>query len=283
MRVLLLGGGGLLGSDLQATAPGDTVVQAPRSREVDITDADAVRRAIDAAKPDVVINAAAYTQVDLAESEAELAERVNAHGPRALGEACAARGVRVVHYSTDYVFAGSARAPYREDDPVGPLNAYGRTKLAGERALLESGADALVVRTSWLYGMHGRSFPRTMLERAERGEATRVVDDQHGRPTWAADLAAVTWALARSDARGVVHASSSGEPTTWFGIAARIFERAGRRELLQPCRTSDFASSATRPTYSVLDTSRLEQLTGAALPEWSSALERFMDQIGRAR
>lgn len=279
MRVLLFGGAGLLGSDLRASAPEGTHVTAPPSSEVDIADAGAVARALDAAQPDWVVNAAAYTQVDRAESERELAHRVNAEGPRVLGAACARAGVCVVHYSTDYVFSGTASHPLREGDPVDPVNMYGRTKLEGERALLESGAGALVVRTSWLYGVHGRSFPRTMIERARRGEATRVVNDQHGRPTWTVDLAAATWRLMARDARGIVHATSSGAPTTWFEVAERVFARAGRAELVTPCRTSDFPTPARRPGYSVLDASRLAALTGGPMSDWTVALDRFLDAV----
>lgn len=279
MRVLLFGGAGLLGTDVRASAPEGVVVIAPRSIEADITDAGAVARILDTARPAWVINAAAYTFVDRAESELELAQRVNGVAPRILGEACARRGVRMVHYSTDYVFAGTSDRPYREDDPVDPVNAYGRTKLEGERGVIRSGAEALLIRTSWLYGLHGRSFPRTMWERAMRGQATRVVNDQQGRPTCTADLAGVTWTLLACAARGVVHVSGSGTPTTWHGIADRVFQRAGRGELLQACATTDHPTPARRPSYSVLDTGKLERLAGRAMPDWGDSLDRFLTAL----
>lgn len=271
----------MLGRDLIASAPADVELLTPASSELDITSAEAVRRAIARHGPDHVINAAAYTQVDRAESDLVTASRVNAEGPGILGAACAERGIPVVHLSTDYVFAGDGERPYREDDPTEPVNAYGRTKLAGEEALLASGAPALVIRTAWLFGVAGKSFPRTMWERARDGLATRVVDDQWGRPTSTRDLAAATWELIANGATGIVHASNAGQPATWFGIAERVFERAGARGLLTPCTSADFPTPARRPRYSVLDTGRLEGLIGHAMRDWTEALDEFLDQLER--
>ena len=272
----------MLGRDLCATAPAGFELLTPSSSELDITSAESVRGAIERFRPDQVINAAAYTQVDRAESDPVTAERVNAAGPGLIGAMCADRGIPVVHFSTDYVFAGDGERPYRETDPADPMNVYGRTKLAGEEALLASGAPALILRTAWLFGREGKSFPRTMWERARGGLATRVVNDQWGRPTSTRDLAAATWALIDAGARGIVHVSNSGEPTTWFGIAERIFERAGARGLLAPCGSEDFPTPARRPRYSVLDTSRVESLLGHPLPDWVASLDRFLDDLERA-
>lgn len=278
-RVLLFGGSGMLGRALQAGRLDDLWIEAPPSSVVDIADATAVARALDAARPDWVVNAAAYTNVDQAELEPALAERANVTGPGVVGEVCSRYRVPVVHFSTDYVFDGTSRVPYREADPVGPLNVYGRTKLAGERALVDSGAEALILRTSWLYGRHGRSFPLTMAARAQRGEPTRVVNDQYGRPTSAADLAVVTWRLLHAGARGVLHTSNPGRVTTWFGIAERVFSFFGRRDLLSACSTKEFTSAAARPQYSALDTGRLESLIASPLPPWDQALERFLRSL----
>jgi dTDP-4-dehydrorhamnose reductase len=272
----------MLGRDLCATAPAGFELLTPSSSELDITSAESVRRAIEGYAPDYVVNAAAYTQVDRAESDPVTAVRVNAAGPGLIGAACSERGIPVVHFSTDYVFSGSGTRPYRETDPADPMNVYGRTKLAGEQALLASGAPALILRTAWLFGREGKSFPRTMWERARGGLATRVVNDQWGRPTSTRDLAAATWALIEAGARGIVHVSNSGEPTTWFGIAERIFERAGVPGLLEPCGTEDFPTPARRPRYSVLDTGRVTDLLGHGLPDWPDSLDRFLVGLDRA-
>lgn len=273
----------MLGRDLCATAPAGFELLTPSSSELDITSAESVRRAIERHAPDRVVNAAAYTQVDRAETDPVTAERVNAAGPGIIGAVCSERGIPVVHFSTDYVFAGTGTRPYRETDPAEPMNVYGRTKLAGEQALLASGAPALILRTAWLFGREGKSFPRTMWERARGGLATRVVDDQWGRPTSTRDLAEATWALIKAGARGIVHVSNAGPPTTWFGIAERIFERAGARGVLEPCGTEDFPTPARRPRYSVLDTSRVSSLLGHGLPEWPESLDRFLVGLDRAR
>lgn len=279
MRVLLFGGSGLLGSDLRASAPADVKIEAPRSAAVDIADPTAVARALDASGADLVVNAAAYTHVDRAESEPDAAHRLNAVAPGHIGRECGRRGIPVVHYSTDYVFGGQGSRPWREEDPVEPLNAYGRSKLAGEVALLESGANALIMRTSWLYGRNGRSFPRTMLERARRREPTHVVEDQVGRPTWTRDLAAITWELVVREATGVVHATASGAPTTWYEIARRVFARAGVPELLSPCGSDEFPAPAARPAWSVLDVERATRLLGRRLPDWEESLTEYIRLI----
>ena len=239
-----------------------------------------MRRSTESAahSPAWVINAAAYTAVDRAEQEPEAAERVNATAPRVIGEECGRLGIRVLHFSTDYVFGGAATRPLGEDDAPGPINVYGRTKLEGEQGLLGSGARATVVRTSWLFGAHGRCFPRTMWARARAGQATRVVDDQHGRPTCAADLARASWRLMDADVHGIVHASSSGPVTTWFDVAQVVFAHADAGSLLAACATADYPTAARRPVYTALDTTRFEGLVGA-LPTWMESLRRFLDTL----
>lgn len=281
-RVLLTGGAGLLGHDLLASAPVGAVVVAPGSRELDITDAAAVEGFVARSMPDVLVNAAAYTNVDGAESDAARAHAVNGIGPAILAAAAARHGIRVVHFSSDYVFPGDAARPYREQDATGPVNVYGRTKLAGERAVMESGAYALVIRTAWLYGAHGRSFPLTMHRRVVSGLHTRVVDDQVGRPTHTRDLAAATWRLIAAGADGVLHVSSSGDPVSWYGVARNIFAAHGALHLLEPCASSEYPLPAPRPRYSVLDTARADALIGPLRP-WPDALEEFRAQVDRMR
>lgn len=278
MRVMLLGATGMLGRDLAATAP-STVHVTPLSRaELDITDAQALARAVRKIEPDVIMNAAAYTLVDRAESERRLAFLVNSDGVGAIGDTAMAIGAVVVHFSSDYVFDGTSDRPYREDAPTNPVNAYGESKLAGEARLAQSGADYLLVRTQWLFGVNGRSFPRTMWERARRGEATRVVADQIGRPTYATDLAAGVWRLLAGGARGVFHLTNAGS-ATWHDVAQRIFSALGPSHLLSACTSADYPTPARRPRYSVLDTRKAEQTLCGALAPWAEALDRFLHQL----
>jgi len=277
MRALILGAGGMLGHDLVRSAPTDLDVRPLTKSELDITDTTSVAALIGHLKPAVIVNAAAYTAVDRAEAEREQAFRVNAEAVGELGRIAARTGARVVHFSTDYVFDGTASEPYREDSPTKPVNAYGESKLAGEEALKASGADWLIVRTQWLFGVNGKSFPRTMRERAQAGLATKVVRDQTGRPTYAHDLARAVWALIGRGAKGLVHVANDGQ-ATWFDVASHVFARAGRPDLLTPCSTADFPTPARRPTYSVLASSRVQEL-GVTMPPWQPALERFLDNV----
>lgn len=278
MKVLLLGATGMLGRDLAAAAPSGITLAGPGEPRVDVTDADAIARAIDAAEPAWVVNAAAYTRVDGAEHEPERASAVNGAAVGSLGRLCAARGVRVLQVSSDYVFDGRGNRALREDDPTSPIGRYGESKLLGERLLLGSGARSLIVRTQWLFGPHGRSFPRTMWERAAAGRPTRVVADQRGRPTSTADLARALWQLIALDAEGVLHAANDGE-ASWYELARAVFESAGCPDLVSACATTDYPTPARRPAYSVLDTTRLEARLGAPLPHWRDALARFLGQL----
>lgn len=274
MRVLVTGAGGLLGRALAASAPTFIELVAATRSQLDITMPGAVEHMLDHRKPDVIVNAAAYTGVDRAESEPERARGVNALAVQALGVAAARRRIRIVHLSTDYVFDGCGGAPYDIDAAPAPLGVYGHTKLEGEQALRASGARSLVVRTQWLYG-DGPCFPLRMLERARAGLATRVVSDQRGRPTWAPSLAPALWRLAASDAEGVLHLTDSGE-ATWFDVAEAVFAHSGRRDLVSPCATSDFPTPARRPADSRLDTGAAERLLGGPLPHWRDSLAQFL-------
>jgi dTDP-4-dehydrorhamnose reductase len=272
MRWLVTGAGGMLGQDLcTALAEAGEQEVLPAAREaLDITDAQAVRAAV--AGVDVVVNAAAWTDVDGAEQQEAAATAVNGDAVRILAEAA---GARLLHISTDYVFAGDATAPYPEDAEPAPVNAYGRGKLAGERAVLAHGGS--VVRTAWLYGEHGGNFVRTMLRLAADRETVDVVADQEGPPTWSYALAGQVIALAGAKAPpGVYHGTAAGQ-TSWYGLARAVFAEAG----LDPARvrptTSDrFPRPARRPVYSVLGHQRWS-LTGVApLPHWREMLGTAM-------
>lgn len=258
--LLVPGGTGQLGRELAARAPADARV--PGSAELDVTNAGAVVEAVKtlagtAELPPVVINAAAYTAVDAAESDATKAFAVNADGPRVLAAACAAHDVPLIHVSTDYVFSGDADSPYGTSDELGPRSVYGVTKAAGEQAVLGSGARAWVVRTSWLYGAHGANFVKTMARLAIGDDPVSVVDDQHGSPTWAGDLATGLLELAGLVAAGkqppaVLHATNGGE-TTWCEFARAVFTELGADpSRVRPSRTADNPRPARRPAYSVL-------------------------------
>jgi len=275
MRAMLLGAGGMLGHDLAATVPPAVTLLPYTKAQLDITDAKALATTVATAKPDLIINAAAYTAVDRAETEQDLAFRVNAQAVGTLGRIAHSSGARVIHLSTDYVFDGEAHEPYTEESPTNPVNAYGASKLAGERALQHAGTDSLIIRTQWLFGTRGKSFPRTMWERARASLATKVVADQTGRPTYAHDLAKALWSLAEQGARGVMHVTNAGH-ATWFDLASHVFSRLGRSDLLTRCQTVDYPTAAKRPRYSVLATTRVEQRLSGKLPEWREAVDSFL-------
>lgn len=278
MRVLLLGGSGLLGSALRAEAPSTWQIDAPPRALLDVTDTDALERALDAGRPDWVVTCAAYTAVDRAESEPEAAQRLNAEAPALLARLCSARGVRVLMPSTDYVFSGQSARPWREDDPVGPRSVYGRTKLEGERAVLASGAPAVVLRTSWLFGGQARSFPRTMWERARAGQDSRVVHDQVGSPTFARDLARWIWAILPLAPTGVFHAANAGR-ASWSEIAERVYAAAGRPRGITRVASSEYPTPAPRPAYSVLACARLDALLPLPRRPWEQALDEFLSDL----
>ncbi|HWO17730.1 MAG TPA: dTDP-4-dehydrorhamnose reductase [Kofleriaceae bacterium] len=278
MKVLVTGGRGQLGRSLvrAAAARGDVAV-ALGADALDVTAPAQIDAALRAHAPAVVINAAAFTAVDRAEAERARAFAINADGAGHVARACAAAGVLCLHVSTDYVFDGAARRPYREDDPVSPQNVYGASKAAGERQVLDAGGA--VVRTSWLFGEGGPSFVHSMLRLARELPALRVVADQRGCPTCADDLAAALLELATRAPSGIYHARSSG-PTTWHGLAIAIVAEAHRHtqlacERVEPITTADYPTPARRPAYSVLDTGRLRAL-GIALPSWRVGLGRMI-------
>lgn len=285
-RWLVVGAAGMLGRDLVdvAEAAGHDVVGMDLP-QLDITSRESVHEAIAAAKPDVVVNTAAFTAVDAAEDDEARALRVNGEGPRVLAAALERHHARLVQLSTDYVFAGAATTPYPEDAVPEPVSAYGRTKLSGEvavRAALPS--RAYVVRTAWLYGAYGRSFVSDMLGFAATRPEVSVVDDQRGQPTWTRDLAAQIVALVGSGApAGIYHGTSSGE-TTWYGLAREIFRLIGadpRR--VHPTTTDQFPRPAPRPPYSVLGHGRWSEVGLAPIRAWDEALAEALPPLMDAR
>ena len=282
-RWLVTGAGGQLGSDLVSLlqTSGDEVVGLTRS-DLDIADERAVRRAVDEVWPDVVVNAAAYTAVDDAESHEDDAYRVNATGPGVLAIATSGRA-RLVHVSTDYVFDGQGSVPYAEDEPTEPVSAYGRTKLAGERAALGVHPDVYVVRTAWVYGAGGSNFVRTMAALEAKHPTISVVDDQRGAPTWSRDLAYGLVTLGRSSAApGIYHCTNSGE-ATWYDLARAVFEELGADpDRVQPTTTDAFPRPAPRPAYSVLGNQRWRSAGLPVMRGWREALSAAFVEVGPA-
>jgi dTDP-4-dehydrorhamnose reductase len=277
-RILVTGAGGMLGSAVAATAmaAGHDVGARGRSR-LDITDRGAVDAELASEPWDAVVNCAAWTDVDGAEENEEQATLVNGEGPANMARACAANGIRLVHVSTDYVFAGDKEGPYLESDPTGPRSAYGRSKLAGEEAVGASGADHAIVRTSWLYGAGGTNFVDTMLKLGGERDSVSVVDDQLGRPTWTGDLAPALVALAVAPATGLFHAAGEGS-CTWFGLARTALELAGSECVVEPTTTENFPRPAPRPANSVLDSGRGTE--AVRLGPWQDGLVAYLNEIG---
>jgi dTDP-4-dehydrorhamnose reductase len=294
MKILLTGARGQLGRELASVLGATHEVVATDRSTLDLADAARITAVVRRVEPDLVVNAAAYTAVDRAESEPHLAGAVNAVGPGLLAAAAAEVGAAIIHYSTDYVFDGRARAPYRPDDVTRPLSVYGATKLEGEGRVLASDAVALVLRTSWVFSAFGRNFMTSMLRLATEREELRVVDDQHGRPTWARHLAAATARIVDhgpddppfGGARGVHHLAGSGGACTWYTFAAHIIRSAGIEPAprLVPITTAEYPLPATRPAYGVLDCSSATDALGVTLPDWRHAVaEALVEMPGLRR
>ena len=282
MTLLLIGRGGQVGWELERALAPLGAVAAIDFPELDLDDVDAIRRLVRETRPQTIVNAAAYTAVDKAEAEPERAMRINGVAPGVLAEEAKRLGALLVHYSTDYVFDGGARRPYSEADAPRPLNAYGRSKLAGDEAIAASGARHLILRTSWVYGLRGRNFLLAILERVRRGETLRVVDDQIGAPTWCRQIAEVTTRVLASreeGGQGLYNLTAAGE-TSWCGFARAIVQLAGGSVEVQPITTADFPTAAARPHYSVLDNTRLRTDFGIQPLPWRDALARCMAEAG---
>jgi dTDP-4-dehydrorhamnose reductase len=282
-RWLVTGAAGMLGRDLCAALHrhGEPVT-ALGHRELDITDPAAVAGCVGGHRPDVVVNCAAWTAVDAAEEHEDQALRVNGAGPANLAAACGRHGARLIQVSTDYVFGGDRPHGYAEADEPAPVNAYGRTKLAGERAALGLPGAGYVVRTAWLYGAYGPNFVRTMIVKARAGSPVQVVDDQRGQPTWSLDVAEQIVALIQAGAPpGVYHATSTGA-TTWHGLAREVFRLTGARPgLVEPVTSAAYPRPAARPRCSVLGHGAWAQAGLAPIGRWDSGLARAMPVLAR--
>ncbi len=277
MRILLTGRDGQVGWELERALPALGEVVATGRAELDLCDQDAIRRVVREAKPGVIVNAAAHTAVDKAESEEALATRINAEAPGVLAEEAKRLGALLVHYSTDYVFDGTKKSPYREDDPPNPQNAYGRGKLAGEKAILGSGCRCMILRTSWVYAPRGRNFFLTIARKARAGERLRVVDDQVGVPTTAAFLAratvgAIRVACASGIPRQLYHVVPSGE-TSWCGFARAIVARVAPGTGVSAIGSAEYPQAAKRPANSVLDGALARAELGVPDTPWEVLLD----------
>jgi len=290
-RVLIAGGSGQIGSALISSAPSQYEIYAPDSDYLDITSSESVASAFAEFRPDVVVNAAAFTAVDKAETERELAFAVNAEGPGHLARACRLHRAPLIHLSTDYVFDGTKASAYREEDEPNPMNVYGESKLRGERQIVGAGIPYLILRVSWVFSSVGTNFVKTMLRLATR-DLVRVVDDQFGTPCSADDIAEALWrCAARPDIREgerLLHYSSQ-PTTTWFGFANAIFESAASLGIvpsaprLEPISTDQYPTAARRPSNSILDSSRFQALLGVPPPGWHASLRRVLLAIAEAQ
>lgn len=292
-RILLIGSNGQVGWELRRTLAGlGEVIAASLEGEcgpvIDLLDSASLARLVQDARPDAVVNAAAYTAVDKAETDHATAQRINADAVGELGALLAGRGIPIIHYSTDFVFSGTIDRAYTEDDQPDPLNVYGATKLGGERALLESGANALVFRTSWVYGARGANFLLTMLRLLREREELRVVDDQIGSPTWSRMLAEMTamilYRILRGEldldtVSGLYHLTGAGH-VSWHGFASAILDASGLESNLIPIPSTDYPAPAKRPLYSVLNNQRFEETFGLAMPDWRVSLKQCMEELG---
>lgn len=286
MRALVFGTTGQVARELALTAAGVELTALGRA-EVDLADAAACAAAVAGAEADVVINAAAYTAVDQAEDEPTLAQAINGAAPGAMARAAAAKGVPFLHVSTDYVFDGAPGRPWREDDPTGPLGAYGMSKRAGEEAVLAAGGGAVILRTAWVFSSHGRNFVKTMLGVGRGRDEMRVVGDQRGGPTPARDIAEALWTISRArlagrGAPGIYH--FAGAPAvSWAEFAEAVFAESGwaDRPRVTAIATADWPTRARRPANSVLDCGAISRAFGIAQPDWRAGLARVVAELSK--
>jgi len=295
IRVLLLGATGQVGSALQPLLAPRFEVLAPGRRDLDLSDGEALRSYLHRARPTVIVNAAAYTAVDRVEDAPEVAWATNAAAPAIMAQCAEALGAALIHYSTDYVFDGAKDSPYTEADAPAPLSEYGRTKLAGDEAIMTTPAPYLIFRTGWVYGASGQNFLLTMQRLLRERSEVRVVDDQVGAPTWSRTIAAVTVQILDQAAEsplefiransGLYNLAARGQ-TSWYGFASAIREDLVRRQCgvgrLIPITTSEYPTPARRPRFTVLDTSRLRDRFGLALPPWREGLEQALAEVAGA-
>jgi dTDP-4-dehydrorhamnose reductase len=286
MKILLTGVTGQVGWELQRTLMTVGEVIAVGREQIDLAQPETIRRTIREVKPDLIVNAAAYTAVDKAESEPELAMAINGIAPGAIAQEAKRVGAAMIHYSTDYVFDGSKATPYTEQDQPDPQNIYGKTKLAGEQAIASVGVPHLILRTSWVYGLRGKNFLLTMLRLAQEQEEIRVVDDQIGSPTWSRIIAEVTAQIVSqsphnvsdflANKSGIYNLTASGQ-TSWYGFAKAILadniKQSRKLQRLIAITTEEYPTAASRPAYSLLDSAKLSNTFGLVLPDWERSLE----------
>ena len=286
MKVFVAGSEGQLGRTLADTLPGGVDLTGGNLPGLDITDLAALEARFAAGRPDVVVNAAAYTAVDKAESEPGIAAQVNVDGARNVAQAARAAGARVIHLSTDFVFDGSKGTPYTPADAPAPVSVYGQTKLGGEIAVREASAgDAIIIRTAWLYSRHGHNFVKTMLRLMAERDTVSVVADQRGTPTWAGSLAAVIWAAIDRDLPGGIYHWTDGGEASWFEFAAAICREGRAAGLLErdvavrPIPTAEYPAPARRPAYSVLDCAATVAALGIEQHPWATCLQRMLAEM----
>lgn len=290
-KVIVTGARGQLGTDLVALLSGSYEVVGVDIEEVDIRDDSRVSHLLQSARPDIVLHAAAFTDVDACESDRETATAVNVEGTYNIARSCRDIGARMIYYSTDYVFSGDKSSPYVESDPTDPRTVYGMTKLEGERKVSEVLTDFAVLRIAWLYGAHGKNFVKTMVrlgeqqlqarERGEQVQPLKVVDDQRGNPTCTVEVALQTAKIIESDLTGVLHCTAEGE-TSWYGFARNLFEQLHMDIRLRPCATREFPRPAPRPARSSLENHRLKESGQNIMREYKAALAAFLVNHGGA-
>ena len=286
MNILVTGCKGQLGTELQKIAANDALHHwiFTDVDTLDICDKAAVKACFSANSIDTCINCAAYTAVDKAEDELELAQRINAYAPQVLADICLKHHALLIHISTDYVFEGNAQDPYLESDDVNPQSAYGRTKAEGERLIRESGCSHIIVRTAWLYSATGKNFVKTMLNLADTRLEINVVNDQKGCPTWAYDLACVLVRLIKQNGKNAIHETfhfTNEGQITWYDFALAIMEISGKTCKVNPIMTDQYPTKAKRPAYSVLDLSKIKSYTGMKIPFWRESLIKCIDELNR--
>ena len=286
MNILVTGCKGQLGTELQKIASNDPLHQwlFTDVDTLDICDKAAVEHCFDEHSIEACINCAAYTAVDKAEDEPELATLINALAPKVLADTCLKRNALLIHISTDYVFGGDANEPYKVDDPINPQSVYGSTKAEGERLIRESGCNYMIVRTAWLYSSVGKNFVKTMLMLGDTKDEINVVADQKGCPTWAHDLAIALVALLNKNGKNEVHETfhfTNEGQITWYDFATTIMEIGGKKCKVNPITTEQYPTKAKRPAYSVLDLSKIKEFAGIVIPEWQESLVKCIEELKR--
>jgi dTDP-4-dehydrorhamnose reductase len=285
MNILVTGAKGMLGSDLciELIAAGHNVIQSdifPDTTVLDITSPQSIKEVLENNKPGWVINCAAYTKVDACETDEDAATLLNGTAPGYLAAECIRLGTKLMHISSDYVFDGTKEGPYSEDDPVNPINAYGRGKLMGEQAIIRSMKDFCILRTQWLFGANGPNFIDTILKLAKERGSIDVVNDQFGSPTYSKDLSKAIRLLIEHEASGIFHICNRGK-ASWFELAQKAIELSLLSATVNPVRTDNFPRPARRPANSILSTKKFTQTTGKIMPPWQIALQEYLKKTGR--